>query len=353
MLFLLGAHPFPTLVLRVLQGTLPTDLSVVLSSAHKGAGLSNGMVQDITTRPSPSYYRGLAAEWWYVFLKSHTVRYHLVRVLKSHTVRYYLVHAYLRLAPQEWMSHSVQEESGSVVPKVVLFAGQCRNSLHLPDHEIYVCSCFGAALAQGPCDAYQHSTLYVFIALCDRHYFYLIQYPGCLTCTAVFAIVCGALQLFSMAVQGFAARCGFISQILPCPFANLQCGTILLVAICRWRGIHAKSLVWCRVYTIMVYCICLPGHAAFRMIGVLCGCLCPIFPPGVSCILCGNDEDSAACISHQMQRGCHACDKPMCWNTSPQCPYFLRSRERHADAGLGDIVPHIRQSSIEIYCDSK
>ena len=78
MLFLLGAHPFPTLVLRVLQGTLPTDLSVVLSSAHKGAGLSNGMVQaeiarcaglsngmvqDITTRPSPSYYVGLAAEW--------------------------------------------------------------------------------------------------------------------------------------------------------------------------------------------------------------------------------------------------------------------------------------------------
>ena len=59
---------------------------------------------------------------------------------------------------------------------------------------------------------------------------------------------------------------------------------------------------------------------------------------------CNNEAQSDGCFAFQRSQGCHACGKTGCWNSSPLCPYakFGGSREDHADASLGDSVPHMR-----------
>ena len=73
------------------------------------------------------------------------------------------------------------------------------------------------------------------------------------------------------------------------------------------------------------------------------------------CELCfpfaDNAPDSVECVLLQRQRGCHACDKAACWRTNLACSYYNRHRERHSDGGLGDNVPHMSQTRIEILKD--
>ena len=65
---------------------------------------------------------------------------------------------------------------------------------------------------------------------------------------------------------------------------------------------------------------------------------------------CNNEAQSDGCFAFQRSQGCHACGKTGCWNSSPLCPYakFRGRREDHADASLGDSVPHMRE--IETRC---
>ena len=48
---------------------------------------------------------------------------------------------------------------------------------------------------------------------------------------------------------------------------------------------------------------------------------------------------------------CAACDRVNCSIDNPDCPYYHRCREPHADAQLGDNVPHMRQMAIEFEAD--
>jgi hypothetical protein len=57
----------------------------------------------------------------------------------------------------------------------------------------------------------------------------------------------------------------------------------------------------------------------------------------VPCLLCKRADydfisDSDLCIAHQLDIGCHACGKANCFRTNPQCSYFGRRTEAHADA---------------------
>ena len=48
---------------------------------------------------------------------------------------------------------------------------------------------------------------------------------------------------------------------------------------------------------------------------------------------------------------CAACDRVNCSIDNPDCPYYRRCRESHADAQLGDNVAHMRQMEIEFHED--
>ena len=39
---------------------------------------------------------------------------------------------------------------------------------------------------------------------------------------------------------------------------------------------------------------------------------------------------------------CSACDRYGCWEANPWCPFYGRCRESHADASMGDTVPHMQ-----------
>ena len=64
-----------------------------------------------------------------------------------------------------------------------------------------------------------------------------------------------------------------------------------------------------------------------------------------------NAPNSTQCQDLQRREGCHACGTVGCWRTSRGCPFFNRHREVHPDAGLGDNVPHMVQTRIQILKD--
>ena len=51
-------------------------------------------------------------------------------------------------------------------------------------------------------------------------------------------------------------------------------------------------------------------------------------------------KGSAQCVQMQRETGCHACDRPGCWQESPQCTFFGRARVGHRDAAAtGSAAP--------------
>ena len=52
-------------------------------------------------------------------------------------------------------------------------------------------------------------------------------------------------------------------------------------------------------------------------------------------------------MTNEVSERCAACDRVNCSSDNPHCPFYRRSREPHADAQLGDNVPHMRQMAIE------
>ena len=65
------------------------------------------------------------------------------------------------------------------------------------------------------------------------------------------------------------------------------------------------------------------------------------------CAWCGK-ECPEACKEQQQRSGCHACDRIGCWTTSRACRFYSRSRSSHADATMGDNVPHMTATAVEI-----
>ena len=64
-------------------------------------------------------------------------------------------------------------------------------------------------------------------------------------------------------------------------------------------------------------------------------------------------SSKSTCVSHQMAAvsRCQACDRLNCWPTNVACPFYNRQRLNHPDAGLGNNVPHINETQIEILRD--
>ena len=52
-------------------------------------------------------------------------------------------------------------------------------------------------------------------------------------------------------------------------------------------------------------------------------------------------------MSNVASERCASCDRVNCSIDNPDCPFYGRCREAHADAQLGDNVPHMRQMAIE------
>ena len=64
-----------------------------------------------------------------------------------------------------------------------------------------------------------------------------------------------------------------------------------------------------------------------------------------------NVLNSMACENLQRLKGCHACGTVGCWTTNSVCAFYNRHREHHQDADVGDNVPHMSQTCIEILKD--
>ena len=73
------------------------------------------------------------------------------------------------------------------------------------------------------------------------------------------------------------------------------------------------------------------------------------------CELCWPREDngrnSMECENLQRREGCHACGRVGCCTTRLVCPFYNRGRENHRATGLGNNVPHMAQTRIEILKD--
>ena len=92
------------------------------------------------------------------------------------------------------------------------------------------------------------------------------------------------------------------------------------------------------------------------IVGAWVGWWQPGFPPDaapspasdVSCAGCGN-VCPEACKEHQQRHGCHACDRIGCWTGSRTCQFYGRSRPSHVDASMGDNVPHMNETAVQIF----
>ena len=79
--------------------------------------------------------------------------------------------------------------------------------------------------------------------------------------------------------------------------------------------------------------------------------LAVVLPAFMPCPICPPNRTDEECVEFQRTHGCHACDRIGCWNANPSCRFFNRSREAHADAQLGDVVPHMRETRITCTAD--
>ena len=127
----------------------------------------------------------------------------------------------------------------------------------------------------------------------------------------------------------------------------------LSAAVCihaKACGIHAKTPLQCYMLSILGFMNVAWDSNTGVAAGVVLGIIAPLFPP---CNLCDFEADSSNCQEYQAERGCHACDRRGCWRSKNTCPFkiFGGTREQHADAAMGDTVPHIRQVDVRVYAD--
>jgi hypothetical protein len=71
-------------------------------------------------------------------------------------------------------------------------------------------------------------------------------------------------------------------------------------------------------------------------------------PSDSPCELCDR-QCPEACKVQQRVHGCHACDRIGCWKRSRACPFYNRNRPNHVDASLGDNVPHMNETPVQIF----
>ena len=133
------------------------------------------------------------------------------------------------------------------------------------------------------------------------------------------------------------------------PFVSVSC----LVAVATKT--HCNSKIICRVVSSILMIVLCRDSVASSIVGAWAGWWRPGFPPDASslaarevpCTLCGC-VSVEACRLHQQRYGCHACDKKGCWTENRTCTFYRRSRANHVDASMGDNVPHISQTSVQI-----
>jgi hypothetical protein len=60
-------------------------------------------------------------------------------------------------------------------------------------------------------------------------------------------------------------------------------------------------------------------------------------------------ECPEACKDQQQIYGCHACARIGCWARSRACLFYSRGRPSYVDAGMGDNVPHMNETAVQIF----
>ena len=81
--------------------------------------------------------------------------------------------------------------------------------------------------------------------------------------------------------------------------------------------------------------------------GILLGVTLPAFMRCEHCLATTMQR----CEEIQRAQGCHACGRKRCWETNERCRFYGRPREAHADATMGDVVPHMREIDMKCYAD--
>jgi hypothetical protein len=115
-----------------------------------------------------------------------------------------------------------------------------------------------------------------------------------------------------------------------------------------WNDMHAGSSAQCYALSIITFSGIARPWCYGPWMGVVLGVAMPAFMP---CQICPPRRTAGGCVDFQRVHGCHACDRTGCWQANPSCRFYNRSREEHADALLGDTVPHMRQTRITCTAD--
>jgi len=115
-----------------------------------------------------------------------------------------------------------------------------------------------------------------------------------------------------------------------------------------WNDKHAGSSAQCYAFSIMTFSGLARPWFYGPWMGLVLGVAMPAFMP---CQICPPQRTVGDCEDFQRVHGCHACDRKGCWHTKPSCRFYNRSRVDHADALLGDTVPHMRETSITCTAD--
>ena len=124
----------------------------------------------------------------------------------------------------------------------------------------------------------------------------------------------------------------------------MTAGTLLAL----WNVKHAGSSAQCYALSIMTFSGLARPWIYGPWMGLVLGVAMPAFMP---CEICPPQRTVGDCEDFQRVHGCHACDRNGCWHTKPSCRFYNRARVDHADALLGDTVPHMRETCITCSAD--
>ena len=98
------------------------------------------------------------------------------------------------------------------------------------------------------------------------------------------ATICRKLVVLALASFTGGTALGFNKLLYTCCCRQLIYGNLRQVAIilcclyCRVAGVHCKTVFICRTLTAFIYCCSCYPRWEWCMIGIACGCFCPIFP---------------------------------------------------------------------------
>ena len=117
---------------------------------------------------------------------------------------------------------------------------------------------------------------------------------------------------------------------------------------CLWNNVHAPTPAQCYVFSGMAFAGMAEPHVYGPHMGMILAVTVPAF---MRCSICPPHFTDGGCVEFQAAHGCHACDRRGCWRANLSCPFFLRSRDEHRDAGWGDSIPHMRETHITCVAD--